>query len=189
MSPPSPRISSSRYSRAPIDDGYDSSSSTESDVRTPTAYSHRRPRLPASTNGQSGPNFLLPPLGTRSSVSSATSTPVPSRSVSPLPQFYSSAPSSCTSDTESEPSSPFLGSRQPRIPWWREDRRRWWALGSSPGRLRSRRNRNNGWVRTAKKHIRRVIRHPLFPTQPISIVRVNHFITLKYLLICSGRRS
>lgn len=162
------QTSSSRPSREPVDDDYDdSSSNTESEAPKPKSYSHGRPRLSSSTvMDPSGPSFLLP------SLSSNTSTPVPSRSVSPLPQFYSSAQSSCTSDDESEPSSPLMGNRPlpSRVPWWRKERRRWWSSGPSPGRFRGRRNRNVGWLRSTKKSIRRLIRHPFFPSQPITIV-------------------
>jgi hypothetical protein len=172
LGPPSPRISSSRTTRTSHVEDYDSSSSAES---TETARSHHsQPRtrvpFPASTaTGSSGPNFLLPLLG-GSGRSSSTSTPVPSRSSSPLPHFFSSVPSSsCTSDTESEPNSPLIGGR-PRSPWWREDRRRWWNIGRNV-RSRSHRKRHGGYLRTIRKCVRRLLRHPLFPRQPITIVR------------------
>lgn len=173
LGPPSPRKSSPRNNRTPHVEDYDSSSSAESIETARTSHSHPRPRIPfPASASSSSPNFLLPPLGSsgRSSVSStATSTPVPSRSVSPLPHFFSSGPSStCTSDTESEPSSPLLGGR-PRSLWWREERRRWWMFGTGP-RLRSRRKRRGGYSRMTKKWIRRLLRHPFFPRQPITIV-------------------
>jgi hypothetical protein len=43
--------------------------------------------------------------------------------------------------------------------------------------VRSRRKRRGGYLRTIKKCIRRLLRHPLFPRQPITIVRA-----IKYLL-------
>ncbi|KAG6814053.1 hypothetical protein H0H92_003100 [Tricholoma furcatifolium] len=84
-------------------DDYDSTSSTDSD------RNNARTRLVA-TAATTAPrsDFLYPHShhqSGRSSVSStATSTPLPSRSSSPLPQFYPSNPSSsCTSDSESLP--------------------------------------------------------------------------------------
>jgi hypothetical protein len=176
LGPPSPRISSSRTTRTLHAEDYDSSSSTESTETPRSHHSQPRTRVPFPTStatGSSSPNFLLPLPG-GSGRSSLTSTPVPSRSSSPLPHFFSSVPSSsCTSDTESEPNSPLLGGR-PRSPWWREDRRRWWTIGRN---VRSRRKRHGGYLRTIKKCIRRLLRHPFFPRQPITIVRA-----IKYLL-------
>lgn len=151
--------------RNPLSDpaeGYESSSSTDSEgttrahTRSRTSFLRSNPRT----------DFLFPPTlqSGRSSVSStAASTPIPSRSTSPLPQFYSSNPSSsCTSDTDSEPSSPLL--RNTRNLWWRENRRRWWTM--SPHRRR----RGGRIIRTVKKWTRRLVRHPFFPSQPITIV-------------------
>jgi hypothetical protein len=164
--PPSPRNASSN----PLED-YDSTSSTDTDETTRT---HARSRAPfvqsTSATGSSGsprPDFLFPPTqqsGHSSISSTATSTPVPSRSTSPLPQFYSSNPSSsCTSDTDSEPT-PFL--RTNRNLWGRENRRRWWTTS------RRRRKRDGRIMRTLKKWTRKLVRHPFFPSQPITIVSV-----------------
>jgi hypothetical protein len=162
-------------SRTPRVEDYDSSSSTESadTARNYTAHSRSGTAFAVSTSttGPLGsPVFLFPPTSSpgRSSRSSTSSnTPVPSRSVSPLPQFYSSGPSSsCTSDTDSEPHSPILG-RQYRNASSTEDRRRWWTLGTS---TRRRRKRHGRLLRLLKKIIRRLVRHPLFPSQPITIV-------------------
>jgi hypothetical protein len=185
LGPTGPRIPSPRTPRV---EDYDSSSSTESaDTARNYTTHHTRPRtafgVSTSTTGSlnSSPVFLFPPTGSsgRSSRSSTSSnTPVPSRSVSPLPQFYSSGPSSsCTSDTDSEPShSPLLG-RQYRNPQTTEDRRRrWWTLGTTS--TRRRRKRNGRLLRLLKRGIRRLVRHPLFPSQPITIVRVVFFMSL-----------
>jgi len=163
LRPPSPRISLS----VPVE-GYDSSSSTDSEA-TPRAHTRSRTSfLTSRSNPRS--DFLFPPAlqSGRSSVSStATSTPLASRSTSPLPQFYSSNPSSsCTSDTDSEPASPLL--RSTRNLWWRENRRRWWTIS------RRRRRRGGRIVRMMKKWTRRLVRHPFFPSQPITIVSLFH---------------
>lgn len=150
---------------------YDSSSSNDTpDATRMSSYSQPRSRAPFATlHSSTGPDFLFPPqrISGRSSVSStASSTPIPSRSASPLPPFLSSSPpSSCTSDTESEPNSPLI--RGSRNQWWREDRRRWWMIGSS---MRRRRRRDWTITRFLKKWTRKIIRHPFFPKQPITIV-------------------
>lgn len=121
--------------------------------------------------------FLCPPRipSRHSSLSStATSTPVPSRTASPHPhpppQLYPS--SSCPSDTDDEPTSPLLPWRASRSSWWREQRGQWWTP--------SRRRRPRSWriTRVAKRWLRSIIHHPLFPSQPITIVRPHFFIRI-----------
>ncbi|KAF8974057.1 hypothetical protein BDZ97DRAFT_1912490 [Flammula alnicola] len=116
--------------------------------------------------------FLFPPSipsgrSRRSSVSStSSSTPLPSRSTSPLPQFYpANQSSSCPSDSDGEPASPLLREHINRNPWWRENRRPWWASSIH-------RRPKRGWrvVRVSKRWLRRLVRHPFFPGQPITIV-------------------
>ncbi|KAF5385320.1 hypothetical protein D9615_001504 [Tricholomella constricta] len=148
--------------RSTMVDDYDSASSTDSD------RIHARTRVQPTASGSSSaphPSFLFAPhlQSGRSSVSStAASSPLPSRSNSPLPQFYSSNPSSsCTSDTDSEPVSHLLRNRNH---WWRENRRSWWSVS------RRRRKRDGRIVRFLKKWTRRIVRHPFFPSQPITIV-------------------
>ncbi|KAG6851079.1 hypothetical protein H0H93_002971 [Arthromyces matolae] len=155
-------------------DDYDSTSSTESD------RIHGRTRLVATAPTINAPrsDFLYPHhhlQSGRSSVSStATSTPMPSRSTSPLPPFYpSNLSSSCTSDSESEGTSDFVRSR-PLL--WRENRRSWWSVS------RRRRRRDGRIVRFLKRWTRRLIRHPLFPSQPITIVL--SLILLSFFAIC-----
>ncbi|KAF8078648.1 glycosyltransferase family 31 protein [Lyophyllum atratum] len=155
-----PPVNNPRRSTSTMLDGYDSASSTDSD------RIHGRTRLlPTGASSAPRPDFLFPPhhQSGRSSVSStATSTPLPSRSTSPLPQFYSSNPSSsCTSDTDSEPMAHLLRNRNL---WWRENRRSWWSVS------RRRRRRDGRIVRFLKKWTRRLVRHPFFPSQPITIV-------------------
>ncbi|KAF8198976.1 glycosyltransferase family 31 protein [Pholiota molesta] len=100
------------------------------------------------------PSFLFPPARFSPS-STASSTPVPSRSTSPLPQLYPAhQSSSCPSDSDSEPR-----------PWWRENRRAWWATSS-------RRRPQRGWraMRATRRWLRRLVRHPFFPGQPVTII-------------------
>ncbi len=105
--------------------------------------------------------------------SSATNTPLASRTASPQPFDYSGA-SSCDSDSDSEPDAHLL----PRALRRREGHgrhRRWWSLsfGSADGR-RYRRWRDAIWgMRTCRRVARRCVRHPLFPKTPVTIVRVS----------------
>lgn len=157
--PPSVSRKSSAH-RPRISEDYDSSSSVESGDTARTS-----PQLPnrSLTKGTSHrPKFLLTPTlpSGRSSLSStAASSPQPSRSGSPLPQFFSinQSSSSCSSDTDTESTSPLHTS------WWGGDRRRWWSG--------SRRNRKRDGVvlRTTRKWYRKITRHPCFPRQPTTI--------------------
>ncbi|PCH33678.1 glycosyltransferase family 31 protein [Wolfiporia cocos MD-104 SS10] len=101
--------------------------------------------------------------------STASNTPIPSRTSSPVP-LYSSGASSCSSESESElEDAPFAGRNVHRHPRWRvqEERRRWWIMGAV--RRRRRRERVGGW-RTVKRGLRLLIRHPFFPKTPITIL-------------------
>lgn len=156
-----------------LDNEYNSSGSDSDDTARLDAVSR------ASATGSSGsphaPDFLFAnnlSSGRSSTSSSSTSTPVPSRSNSPLPQFFSSNASSCTSDTDSEPMSPFMRSANGQ--WWREDRRRWWGLYP-----RRRRKRDGRAVRFLRKWSRKIVRHPFFPQQPFTIVSLfRYYIAL-----------
>lgn len=153
MAIPSPRI-----------EDYDSSSSTDSGD-TARTYKPPKPRTTGSVASSPRSNFLFPsPVQSgRSSInSSATTTPLPSRSTSPLPQFRTSTASSSTSDTDSETTSPLL--RRNRRSWWL-DSRKWWTIS------RRRRRRHGRIVTSLKKWSRWLLRHPFFPRQPITIVR------------------
>ncbi|KAI5121248.1 hypothetical protein M0805_002294 [Coniferiporia weirii] len=174
-----PRISTPN----PLDNDYDSASSTDS---TETAKScprsshdsRDRSSYVASASSSLAPYrtstdcLLHPPShepGRFSQSSTATSTPVPSRTSSPLPQFYSSAPSSsCTSDADSEPTSPLLP-RNRKNRWWNDGSQRWWTA-SREGRRKRRRKESWYSVRSIRRFVRIVLRHPLFPTQPTSIL-------------------
>ncbi|KNZ77440.1 Beta-1,3-galactosyltransferase pvg3 [Termitomyces sp. J132] len=99
---------------------------------------------------------------------------MPSRSTSPHPQFYPFDSSfSCTSDSENETPPDFLRNRNL---WWRENRRSWWSAS------RRRRKRDGRILRFLKRWTRRLIRHPLFPSQPITIVL--SLILLSIFAIC-----
>ncbi|KAG5221919.1 glycosyltransferase family protein [Salix suchowensis] len=131
----SPRLPSPRL------EDYDSSSSNDSENHRPPHH-HPRSRMFASTTATGSPRteFLFPPMGRTSASSTATTTPIPSRAGSPLPQYFSSlAPSSCTSDTDSEPESPLLRTSS-RVQW--RDDRRWWTIGAAPLTRRRRRRRD-----------------------------------------------
>jgi hypothetical protein len=173
-------------SHRPLDD-YDGnsscSSSTESNVTVrssrgsatgaPTARprsSMQRTSSLTSTTTQGPPEFLLP--------QSVNPSPVPSRSPSPLPIHYASpgaSSSSYTSDADSEPTSPLLGlANARRRYWWNDDAHSWWHMGSRPDDSRRRRRRlrreTRFGFRSLKRQVRQLIRHPLFPKQPTSIV-------------------
>lgn len=114
--------------------------------------------------------------------SSAMNTPLPSRSPSPLPPFYSSAPSSASDTDSDEPASPWPLDNYPPS-FSREARPRWWQLQQ---RAHRRPRRQVGWgYRYMMRILRRVFRHPFFPKHPSTIVRpvclfstpVGHFRT------------
>lgn len=103
--------------------------------------------------------------------SSAMNTPLPSRSPSPLPPFYSSAPSSASDTDSDEPASPWPLDNYPPPPFSHEGRPRWWHI-SQRGRRRPR--RPVGWgYRYTMRILRRVVRHPFFPRHPSTIVRLD----------------
>lgn len=143
---------------------YDSSS--ESDAgRTRSRQSPSRTPLPFLSSGHSTPS------------STATSTPLPSRSTSPLPQFYLSHPFfSGTSDTDSEPAPLLRANRN----GWRNTRRSWWSIS------RRHRRRNGKFLRLLNKWTRNLVRHPFFPSQPITIVRPIISVLLPLLTIPQG---
>ncbi|KAI0778237.1 hypothetical protein BD413DRAFT_464972 [Trametes elegans] len=127
------------------------------------------------------PSDGYPPSAT-SVCSTATNTPLPSRASSPLPFLYSGA-SSCSSDSESEPESPLLGRTRRQPPWREGDRRRWWSLSlrsdNTEGWRRKRRWRDVIWgMRSCKRIVRRLVRHPLFPKTPITILLTLLFLTI-----------
>jgi hypothetical protein len=98
--------------------------------------------------------------GRSSSDSSSSTTPTPSRASSPLPFSLHSSSSS-----ETESNSPLLGLG--RYTTSGDSRWIWRNWGSSSPRRRKRDGRR--W-RTFKGILRRIVRHPLFPRQPLTIV-------------------
>lgn len=170
----STRPSQSSHNR--FSEGYDSSSSTDSNdtatLSSNAAHTASSYRTRTSYEPPAGLNDFPFSLSGRSSRSSTSAnTPIQSRSASPHPQFQRSSSSSTnaswtsTSDTDSEPASPLLG-RPNRNLLFVDSRHGWWA-----GRRRAR-PRPKAFLRTAKRWIRRIVRHPLFPRQPITIVCV-----------------
>ncbi|KAI1797929.1 hypothetical protein LXA43DRAFT_877442 [Ganoderma leucocontextum] len=120
------------------------------------------------------------PTGSPSVCSTANNTPVPSRAPSPTP-FYYSGTSSCDSDSESESDS----SGETLRPHWRDyERPRWWKfrLGSRrSGETWSRRRRWRDviWgLRSCKRLVRRLVRHPFFPKTPVTILLTLLLLTI-----------
>ncbi|KAJ2920307.1 hypothetical protein MD484_g246, partial [Candolleomyces efflorescens] len=112
----------------------------------------------------SSATFLYP--GRASLSSTATNTPAASRSASPLPQYVSPAglPPSLCSDDDDDLHVPLTHSAV-RHPWLRDSRRSpWWNIP------RRRRKRAGRWPRFLKRWLRRLVRHPFFPAQPITLV-------------------
>ena len=100
--------------------------------------------------------------------SSAMNSPLPSRSPSPLPPFYS-APSSGSDTDSDEPGSPLLLDTYSST-YLREGQPRWWQL---PQRQRRGPRRPAVWgYRYMVRVSRRVFRHPFFPKHPSTIVRL-----------------
>ncbi|KAJ8595903.1 hypothetical protein M405DRAFT_727139 [Rhizopogon salebrosus TDB-379] len=98
--------------------------------------------------------------GRSSSDSSSSATPALSRAPSPPPSSrHSSAPS------ESESNSPLLGLG--RYPSSREGR---WSLRTLISSSSRRRKRDGRKWRAFKGGLRRIVRHPLFPRQPLTII-------------------
>lgn len=103
----------------------------------------------SSSQGQ----LLLPRVGSflTSAGTSAANSPYPSRPASPAPTPLQAIPF-YTSTSEDEPSSPLILGAVRRRKWWPRRRKR------EPSRK---------W----KRILHRMVKHPLFPTQPLTIVR------------------
>ncbi|KIO25806.1 hypothetical protein M407DRAFT_24861 [Tulasnella calospora MUT 4182] len=115
----------------------------------------------SSSQGQ----LLLPRVGSFivSAATSAANSPYPSRPASPAPTPLQSIPL-YTSTSEDEPSSPFvLGAGR---------RRKWWP-----------RRRKREPLRKWKRILHRIVKHPLFPTQPLTILLTLLLLTTLALLI------
>ncbi|EIW86749.1 glycosyltransferase family 31 protein [Coniophora puteana RWD-64-598 SS2] len=126
----------------------------------------------------------------RSSIESA-STPVPSRPASP-PHLTATGKASRAPSEAEEPTSPLLGGS---TPYSQKDKaRKWWNIGngtSSTGSRRRRRKRDGYALRIVRKATRRLVQHPLFPRQPVTIAfavllfslfGLSLGLSLKYLL-------
>lgn len=110
--------------------------------------------------------FLLPrPSSFTGSVSALTSSvsPYGSRPGSPLPPLYAS-----TSEDDHEPSSPLLlsTSSSSGASFTFKKGRRWWP--------RSTKRKHDASLRGLKRKGSKILRHPLFPTKPITIVSKTH---------------
>ena len=122
---------------------------------------------------------LYPPsaheAGSLSVCSTATNTPIPSRAPSPF--LYYSGTSSCDSDSESEPESPLLGGIRRRPGLFDDERPRWWLFRLGTRAHGETWRRRRGWrdfiwgLRSLKRLLRRLVRHPFFPKTPVTIVR------------------
>lgn len=109
--------------------------------------------------------------GDRSSSDSASSYTTPVASREPTSSSYSTYRfTSSASDIDGETASPLLGTSGIYTSV-RDGSRRWWSLHPHSRRRRKREGRI--WW-TFKKATRRVVRHPLFPQQPITMVRCFH---------------
>lgn len=115
--------------------------------------------LPLSERTDTGYSVVM--SGRSSSDSSDSVTPTPSRAPSPTPfSRHSSSPS------ETESNSPLLGLG--RYPSSREGG---WNLRTLVLSSSRRRKRDGRKWRAFKGGLRRIVRHPLFPRQPLTIVR------------------
>lgn len=101
-----------------------------------------------------------------SQCSTASATPLPSRTSSPQPLYFRS--SSSESD-ESGPEDSYLLNGTSRRLLLGRDRPRWWTIGERS--RRTRRREAISWLRSTKRVLRRVIRHPFVPKTPVTIVR------------------
>lgn len=97
---------------------------------------------------------------------STTSSTTPTHTWAPTVLYPAYRLTASTSDTDGEPASPFPGSVEAYTSI-RDGHRRWWNVRPHSRRRRSREGKI--W-RTFKKCARRIVRHPLFPQQPITIV-------------------
>ncbi|KAI0308230.1 hypothetical protein B0F90DRAFT_1681188 [Multifurca ochricompacta] len=148
-------------------------------------------RASLSSNAQLGPaaqqnvtsrsSYVFPGItgllsGRTSLNSSAMSTPLPSRSSSPLPQFYSSALSSASDTDSDDPVSPLLLDTY-AIPYLGDVQPRWWQLRQ---RTHRRTRRSAGCrFRSIVRFLRRVFRHPFFP----SILLPSYLLSLLFFSI------
>ena len=131
---------------------------------------HLTPAAPPTPSSHSGFLFPEPLVDATSPNSSPMNSPLPSRSSSPLPPFYSSAPSSASDTDSDEPGSPLLLDTY-TTSYLREGRPRWWDIRQRPRRV-PRRSARWGY-RPLVRVLRRVFRHPFVPKHPSTIVRLS----------------
>ncbi|TFK30418.1 hypothetical protein FA15DRAFT_580231 [Coprinopsis marcescibilis] len=96
--------------------------------------------------------------------STTASTPAPSRPTSPpVPPHFTGLQysSSCPSDSDSESMSPLIPGALRRMS---KRSSNWWSTS------RRRRRRDGTFVRTLIKCLKKLVRHPLFPAQPMTII-------------------
>ncbi|KAI0788444.1 hypothetical protein C8Q75DRAFT_719845 [Abortiporus biennis] len=185
-----------------IHDEFDESSASDPEEPLPLNHQHLATRTPFVASPSTSPNLgfqvaerisnhnLLYPHNTNyalshSSCSTASVTPLPSRSASPIPLYVHS--SSCSSGSDSEPESPLLLSdslRRDTSSTWRQTPR-WWQVGGS---RRRRRRESFSWFRAGKRMLRKLIRHPFVPKTPLTIILTLLLLTafgvsLTFLLI------
>ncbi|KAF8642320.1 hypothetical protein AX16_009590 [Volvariella volvacea WC 439] len=147
---------------SPTEDDYDSSSSTDSNA-TPRAPSIDIPLI-TSDHPPATATYHFQQL-------------LPSQQPPALPssrsQFYPPHPhisSSSDSETDSTPTS--LRSYRNHGHWWRERRPRWWSASQR------RRRRDTSYARVFKRCLKRILRHPFIPRQPVTIVLTLIFLTV-----------
>lgn len=140
----------------PSNEAYEFLSTAQEDVTTdtpPWALAHDRVSSDVET-------------ALERSSSESTATPTPFRTPSPSPTYPSHRLSSSISEVDDGPTSPLLPS-QGEAYTFRDGIRNLWHLNPNPRRMRTRERKI--W-RTLKKGARRVVRHPLFPRQPLTII-------------------
>ncbi|KDQ16752.1 glycosyltransferase family 31 protein [Botryobasidium botryosum FD-172 SS1] len=156
------------------DSDYPHSRSLHPHHQSSRRYASFAPRASASSQHIPAPELLFalssaPPSGT----SSAAITPMNSRPSSPSPLAIHSISygSNSEDDSHDQLSSPLLGlgfsdrDRRSSRRWpLASGRRRWWDSS------RSKRRKRDSGLRGWKRLVGQVIRHPLFPTQPTTIL-------------------
>lgn len=172
-----------RQNRTKQTDGSDSSSSGADSSKTIRSFQQSRTRAAHTNSAVANPpgqnrthgGAFLPPCPSSSVTSPSHGPPARtflgnSRPTSPFFAYNNSEPSSsCSSDTDIEPSAMLLRSRS-RGSLGRRDRHGWWSSSSSSSRGRGARRSRSQWYRTFRKWSRRLGRHPCVPRQPITIV-------------------
>ncbi|KAG8894334.1 hypothetical protein FRB99_001346, partial [Tulasnella sp. 403] len=163
--PPSPLPA---YNVADYDDDSDDQGDRDTATEDPT---QQLLGFSLARRSSSQSHLLLPRSSfPGSNQTSAANSPFPSRPSSPLPFSQPVfAPPLYTSTSEDEPASPLLLTTYSR-------RRKWWP------RRRKREGSIRQW-RGWKRAIHRIVKHPLFPTQPLTILLTLLLLTTFALLL------